>query len=220
MARHPGPHPSDREPPGSHPLQSAAPPGPRASGPHSVQDAGREARGPFTGLVEVGVLGAPHGVKGEMRLKSFTADPLGIQDYQPLTDEPGQRRFVIRNARLIKDDMLVVSLEGVADRNAAEALTNLTLFIPRDQLPEPDEEEFYHADLMGLVAHASDGAVIGSVTAVHDFGAGDILEIAPSTGPSLLVPFTKANVPEIDLAAQKITIILPDEIEGEERPSA
>jgi len=172
------------------------------------------------GLVEVGVLGAPHGVKGEMRLKSFTADPLGIQDYQPLTDKTGQRRFVIRSARLVKDDMLVVSLEGIADRTAAEALTNLALFIPRDQLPEPDEEEFYHADLIGLVTKAPDGSVIGTVTAVHDFGAGDILDIAPSTGPSLLVPFTKANVPVIDLAAKTLTVILPDEIEGEERPGA
>lgn len=173
------------------------------------------------GLVEVGVLGAPHGVKGEMRLKSFTADPLGIQDYQPLTDKTGQRRFVIRSARLIKDDMLVVSLEGIADRTAAEALTNLALFIPRDQLPEPDEEEFYHADLIGLSAVSPDGTVIGTVTAVHDFGAGDILDIAPSLeGPSLLVPFTKANVPVVDLAAQTLTVILPDEIEGEERPGA
>jgi 16S rRNA processing protein RimM len=220
MKRPLGPRPTDREPPGSHPLQSAAPPGPRASGPQHRQSAGREARGPVQGLVEVGVLGAPHGVKGEMRLKSFTADPLGIQDYQPLTDKTGQRRFVIRHARLIKDDILVVYLEGVADRTSAEALTNLMLFIPRDQLPEPDEEEFYHADLMGLVAHTPDGAVIGTVTAVHDFGAGDILEITPSTGPSLLVPFTKANVPEIDLAAHILTVILPDEIEGEERPSA
>lgn len=197
-------------------------PGPRASGPHSVDgDASREARGPSSGLVEVGVLGAPHGVKGEMRLKSFTADPLGIQDYAPLTDKTGQRRFVIKTARLIKDDMLVVALEGVSDRNAAEALTNVTLWVPRDQLPEPDEEEFYHADLIGLVAHAPDDTVIGTVTAVHDFGAGDILDIAPAVdGPSILVPFTKAIVPVVDLAAGRLTVILPDEVEGEERSSA
>ena len=174
-----------------------------------------------TGLVEVGVLGAPHGVKGEMRLKSFTADPLSIQDYAPLTDKTGQRRFTIRTARLVKGDMLVIALEGVADRTAAEALTNLTLYIPRDQLPEPDEEEFYHADLIGLKAYAPDGSMIGTVTAVHDFGAGDILDITPlADGPSLLVPFTKTNVPVIDLAAQKMTVVLPEEIKGEERPDA
>ena len=174
-----------------------------------------------SGLVEVGVLGAPHGVKGETRLKSFTADPLGIQDYQPLTDKTGQRRFIIRSARLIKDDMLVVALEGVADRTAAEALTNVTLWVPRTQLPEPDEEEFYHADLIGLVAYAPDGIAVGTVTAVHDFGAGDILDIAPVVdGPSLLVPFTKAIVPVVDLAAGRLTVILPDEVEGEERPGA
>ena len=216
MARQPGPYPSDREPPGSHPLQNAD-----QSGPLLSQDAGREARGPFTGLVEVGVLGAPHGVKGEIRLKSFTADPLAIQDYAPLTDKTGQRRFAIRTARLVKDDMLVVAVEGVTDRSAAEALTNVTLWVPRDQLPEPDEEEFYHADLIGLVAHAPDGSIIGTVTAVHDFGAGDILDIAPiGDGPSLLVPFTKAIVPVVDLAAGRLTVILPDEIEGEERPGA
>ena len=216
MARQPGPYPSDREPPGSHPLQNAD-----QSGPLLSQDSGREARGPFTGLVEVGVLGAPHGVKGEIRLKSFTADPLAIQDYAPLTDKTGQRRFAIRTARLVKDDMLVVAVEGVTDRSAAEALTNVTLWVPRDQLPEPDEEEFYHADLIGLVAHAPDGSIIGTVTAVHDFGAGDILDIAPiGDGPSLLVPFTKAIVPVVDLAAGRLTVILPDEIEGEERPGA
>ena len=172
-----------------------------------------------TGLVEVGVFGAPHGVKGEMRLKSFTADPLGIQDYAPLTDKTGQRLFVLKTARLVKDDMLVVAVEGVSDRSAAEALTNLTLWVPRDQLPEPDEEEFYHADLIGLVAHAPDGTALGTVTAVHDFGAGDILDIAPLIdGPSLLVPFTKAIVPVGDLAAGRLTVILPDEVEGEERP--
>jgi len=196
-------------------------PGLRASGPHLSPDASREAHGPVTGLVEVGVFGAPHGVKGEMRLKSFTANPLGIQDYQPLTDKTGQRRFAIRTARLVKDDMLVVAVEGVSDRSAAEALTNLTLWVPRDQLPEPDEEEFYHADLIGLVAHATDETVLGTVTAVHDFGAGDILDIAPVIdGPSLLVPFTKAIVPVVDLAAGRLTVNLPDEVEGEERPGA
>ena len=200
-------------------------PGPRASGPHPSEEASREARGPShspaAGLVEVGVFGAPHGVKGEMRLKSFTADPLGIQDYAPLTNKTGQRRFVLKTARLVKDDMLVVAVEGVSDRSAAEALTNLTLWVPRDQLPEPDEEEFYHADLIGLVAHAPDGTALGTVTAVHDFGAGDILDIAPLIdGPSLLVPFTKAIVPVVDLAAGRLTVILPDEVEGEERPGA
>jgi 16S rRNA processing protein RimM len=88
-------------------------------------------------------------------------------------------------------------------------------------LPEPDEEEFYHADLIGLVAHATDETVLGTVTAVHDFGAGDILDIAPVIdGPSLLVPFTKAIVPVVDLAAGRLTVNLPDEVEGEERPGA
>lgn len=163
-------------------------------------------------LVEVGIFGAPHGVRGELRLKSFTAYPATIADYAPLTSEDGKRSFKIKSLRPIKDDMLVVSIEGIADRDAAETLTNLRLFVPRDQLPPPDEEEYYHADLIGLKVENSNGLAIGYVTAVHDFGAGDILDITlDSGGPSVLLPFTKAAVPEINLQEGRLIAVIPEE---------
>lgn len=163
-------------------------------------------------LVEVGIFGAPHGVRGELRLKSFTAYPATIADYAPLTSEDGKRSFKIKSLRPIKDDMLVVSIEGIADRDAAETLTNLRLFVPRVQLPPPDEEEYYHADLIGLKVENSNGLAIGYVTAVHDFGAGDILDITLDRGgPSVLLPFTKAAVPEINLQEGRLIAVIPEE---------
>lgn len=171
--------------------------------------------------VAVGVFGAPHGVRGEMRLKSFTGDPLAITDYAPLTDQSGQRRFVLKKARPFKDDLLIVTVEGVADRDAAARLTNLELYASRDVMPPAEEDEFYHADLIGLQAKDPDGKLIGIVLALHNFGAGDIVEIKPvEGGQTLLVPFTKAIVPHVDLANAVLTVDLPDEIEGEEEPSA
>ena len=171
--------------------------------------------------VAVGVFGAPHGVRGEMRLKSFTGDPLAIVDYKPLTDKSGQRRFVLKKARPFKDDLLIVSVEGVADRDAAAKLTNLEVFASRDVMPAAEEDEFYHADLIGLQAKEPDGKIIGFVLAVHNFGAGDIIEIKPvDGGQTLLLPFTKAIVPHINLADETITIMMPEEIEGEEEPKA
>jgi len=129
-----------------------------------------------------------------------------------LTSEDGKRSFKIKSLRPIKDDMLVVSIEGIADRDAAETLTNLRLFVPRDQLPPPDEEEYYHADLIGLKVENSNGLAIGYVTAVHDFGAGDILDITLDRGgPSVLLPFTKAAVPEINLQEGRLIAVIPEE---------
>ena len=174
-----------------------------------------------TARVAVGVFGAPHGVRGEMRLKSFTGDPLAITDYAPLTDKSGQRRFVLKKARPFKDDLLIVSVEGVADRDAAAKLTNLEVFASRELMPEVEEDEFYHADLIGLQAKDAAGKVIGFVLAMHNFGAGDIVEIKPvAGGPTHLLPFTKAIVPHVDIQAGTITVVMPEEIEGEEEPKA
>lgn len=171
--------------------------------------------------VAVGVFGAPHGVRGEMRLKSYTGDPLAIIDYAPLTDQSGQRRFVLKKARPFKDDLLIVSLEGVADRDAAAKLTNLELYASREVMPEAEDDEFYHADLIGLRAIDVSGNDIGIVLAIHNFGAGDIVEIKPvEGGQTHLLPFTKAIVPHIDLAHGTIQVVMPDEIEGEEAPDA
>ena len=171
--------------------------------------------------IAVGIFGAPHGVRGEMRLKSYTSDPLAITDYTPLTDQSGQRRFVLKKARTFKYDMLIVTVEGVTDRDAAARLTNLELYASRDVMPEVEEDEFYHADLIGLRALDDSGKDIGIVLAMHNFGAGDIVEVKPlDGGASLLLPFTKAIVPHVDIQAGTITIVMPDEIEGEEEEKA
>lgn len=155
-------------------------------------------------------IGAAHGIRGEVRLWSFTQDPLAIVDYGPLQSEDGSRQFEIETVRPAKDH-LVARLAGVDDRNAAEALTNVKLYVSRDVLPPvEDDETYYHADLIGLTAVGADGAALGTVTAVHNFGAGDVIEIRPTGGgEALLVPFTDAAVPTIDIAAGRIVVVPP-----------
>lgn len=156
-------------------------------------------------------IGAAHGVRGEVRVKAFTGVPADIAAYGPLSSADG-RAFVVkalRPAAGTQPDMLVVRFEGIGDRNAAEALNGLELFVPRDRLPEAEEDEFYHADLVGLAAALPSGEILGTVIAVQNFGAGDLLEIAPPRGATLLVPFTRAVVPSVDLAAGRLTVDPP-----------
>jgi 16S rRNA processing protein RimM len=158
----------------------------------------------------VGVFGAPHGIRGEMRLKSFTGDPAAIATYVPLQDESGVRNFIIEALRPIGKDIFVARVQGVADRNAAEAFNGTELFVPREALPPPDEGEFYQADLIGLRVEDDQRRVLGSVVAVHNFGAGDILEIAPSTDAAdqttTMLAFTRALVPVVDVEGGRIVV--------------
>jgi 16S rRNA processing protein RimM len=157
----------------------------------------------------VAQIGGPHGIRGEVKLKSFTADPLAVKDYGTLTSEDGSAQFEIETVRPAKSH-LVARFRGVEDRNAAERLTNLKLFVPRDRLPPPAAEEFYHADLIGLSAVTADGTAVGTIVAIHDFGAGDILELRPSAGgASMLLPFTDTFVPSVDIAAGRIVVAPP-----------
>ncbi|HMB47985.1 MAG TPA: ribosome maturation factor RimM, partial [Afifellaceae bacterium] len=156
-------------------------------------------------------IGAPHGVRGQVRVKTFTGDPMAIGDYGALFTADG-RSFSVADIRPDKAGV-VARFKGVDDRNRAEALNGLDLFVERSVLPEPDEDEFYHADLIGLAAHKADGTALGTVTGVHDHGAGEFLEIAPPRGQTLLVPFTKTAIPEIDIAAGRILVEPPPEIE-------
>ena len=166
----------------------------------------------------MGRFGAPHGVRGELRLQSFTGDPLAIADYGPLTDKSGKKTFTLLNLRPQGKDMLVVRLKDVDDRDGAQALNGVELYLPRDKLPAPDPEEFYLADLEGLRAETTTGEVIGRVVALRNFGAGDILEIAPAAGgDTLMYPFTKAVAPIIDLAGGRIVVEPPTETEGENK---
>jgi 16S rRNA processing protein RimM len=172
-----------------------------------------------TERVCIAQIGAAHGVRGELRLKSFTEDPLSVTRYGPLETEDGKRRFEIETARPAKD-MLVVRLNGVADRAAAERLTNLRLYVARDRLPKPADDEFYYADLIGLAAVTAGGVSIGTVKAMHNFGAGDLLEIEPASGGNtLLLPFTAAVVPVVDIRGGKVVITPPDEVVVEGEPA-
>lgn len=170
----------------------------------------------------MGVIGAAHGIKGEVRVKSFAADPEGLGDYGPLRAKDG-RIFTVKTIRAA-NEVVIVRFAEVADRNAAEALAGVELFVDRAALPDDlEEEEFYHADLVGLEVVDEAGGAVGTVHAVHDFGAGDILEVRPKGGKSLMIPFTRAAVPEISLTDRRIRIdaaaagLLPgeDEEEGE-----
>ncbi len=163
-------------------------------------------------------IGAAHGVRGEVKLWPFTEDPLAVLSYGPLTTKNGARHFEVVHARVAKDH-LVATLKGVASRDDAARVNGIELYIARDALPETDDGEYYHADLIGLRAVDPQGGEIGKVLAVHNFGAGDIIEIAPLQGSTLLLPFTDSVVPTIDVAAGHVVIEVPQEIEGEENLS-
>jgi 16S rRNA processing protein RimM len=137
-----------------------------------------------------------------------------VLPYCPLTTKDGARHFQVAHARAAKDH-LVASLQGVATRDDAEKLNGVELYIARDKLPATDDDEYYHADLIGLVATTPANEPIGRVTAIHNFGAGDVIEIAPAQGPSLLLPFTNKVVPTVDIAGGRVVIVLPDEVDGD-----
>ena len=165
------------------------------------------------GKILVGRFGAPHGVRGEIRLQSFTGAPRAIGSYGPLQASDG-RRFTLDAVRLVKDNMLVARVAGVADRDAAAVLTNLELFVERAVLPPPDEDEVYVADLVGMIARDGEGRVLGTVVDVPNYGGGDLVEVRPPAGgETLLFPFTKEVVPTIDLAGRNLTIVPPDEVD-------
>jgi len=162
------------------------------------------------GRICLGQIGAAHGVRGEVRLRSFTADPEAIASYGPLETEDG-RVFEIENLRPAKDHF-VAKLAGIGDRNAAERLANLKLYVPRERLPAPAApDEFYHADLIGLVVVDRSGKSIGTVVAIQNFGAGDLIEVKPNAhDKTQLVPFDATNVPAVDIAAGRIVVVLPE----------
>lgn len=163
----------------------------------------------------VGIVVGAHGIKGAVRVKSFTAEPADVVAYGPLADEAG-RHFAAELVGRLRG-VVLVRLEGIEDRNAAEALQGTRLYVPRAALPPAGEEEWYHADLLGLEARLPDGAVLGRVVAVHDFGAGDSLEIARGHKAPVLVPFTRVAVPKVDKEGGFLIIVPPpgllDEVE-------
>jgi 16S rRNA processing protein RimM len=167
-----------------------------------------------TDQICVGVIGGAFGVRGEVRLKSFCAQPEAIAAYAPLATEDGSRSFTLRITRTIPNGF-AARLSGVATKEEADALRGVELFADRSRLPNLPDDEFYHADLIGLEAFDTGGARLGTVRAVHNHGAGDILEIyAPGLRTALLLPFTKAIVPTVDLTAGRIIADPPEESEA------
>ncbi len=158
----------------------------------------------------VGEIGAPQGLKGEVRLRSYTEESQAIADYGPLLDETGARRFEIETVRGTPR-ALVARFKGVTTRDAAAALTGTKLYVLRSRLPARAADEWYYADLIGLAIVDEKGAPLGTVAAIHNFGAGDIVEICPvEGGPNLLVPFTETTVPEVDIEKGRLTVIVPE----------
>ena len=170
----------------------------------------------------VAAIAGAFGVRGEARVKSFTAEPEAFAGYGPLETEDGARRFEARITRPVSGGF-AARLSGVATREQAEALKGVRLYAARDRLPPLDEDEFYHADLIGLDVFDTGGAPLGRVRAVQNFGAGDVIEVVAPGRSVLMLPFTRAAVPTIDLAGRRIVADPPEEIgapEEEEAPDA
>jgi 16S rRNA processing protein RimM len=173
--------------------------------------------GAKSSLLLMGRIGAAHGIKGEVRIQSFTEDPLALADYGPLaTNRPGLT-ITIAAARTTTN-VLIAHIKGIADRSAAEKLNGVELYVDRDRLPDTeDEDDFYQADLIGLEARLEDGTRLGEVLAVPNFGAGDLIEIGDrKTGETAFYPFTKAAVPEIHIEAGYLVIVPPVLVEMED----
>jgi 16S rRNA processing protein RimM len=164
-------------------------------------------------------IGAAHGVRGAVKLWTFTEDPFAVKAYGPLSTKDGARHFEVTSAREAKDH-LVATFKDVATRDEAERLNGIELYIAREKLPDTEDDEYYHADLIGLAAVTTTDEPLGRVLAIHNFGAGDIIEIAPLSGPTMLLPFTNAVVPTVDLAGGRVVIALPEEIDGDEPDEA
>ncbi|MDN4986082.1 ribosome maturation factor RimM [Bradyrhizobium sp. WYCCWR 13022] len=169
----------------------------------------------MSALICVARIGAAHGVRGAVKLWTFTEDPFAVKRYGPLLSKDGRRQFELAQVREARDH-LVATFKGIATRDEAERLNGIELYVAREKLPATDEDEYYHADLIGLAAVTTDGDELGRVLAIHNFGAGDIIEIAPLKGATMLLPFTNAGVPEVDLKGGRVVIALPQEIEGDE----
>lgn len=166
-------------------------------------------------FVLLGRFGAPHGVRGEIRLQSFTSTPTSIADYGVLTDKTGAKNIELLSVHPHGKDMLLARVAGVTSRESAQALTGLELYLSRANLPPAQQDEFYCADLIGLRAVAADGETLGHVCDVRNFGAGDILEIKPVSGAeTYFLPFTKLIVPHIDFNAGYLVINPPIETQA------
>ncbi len=159
----------------------------------------------------LGHVSGAHGIRGEVLIKTYTAAPEDIDAYGPLRDEKGIRSFVLKVVRVTPKGGVIARVKGLDDRDAADALKGTGLYVARDKLPPSDAAEFYHADLVGLMAVDSAGKQIGIVMSVQNYGAGDLLELArEGVAKTEFVPFTLAVVPQIDIAGGRLVVVLPE----------
>jgi 16S rRNA processing protein RimM len=165
----------------------------------------------------LGVVTGPQGVQGAVRIKPFTEVPENVAGYGPVEDEAGGRRFELRLIGTAKG-VVIVRVSGVESRDQAETLRGLRLYLPRAALPETEPDEYYHADLIGLEAVLEDGTPVGRVRAIHDFGAGDTLELVRASAPPLMVPFTRAVVPHVELAQRRLVLDPPPGLLDDREP--
>ncbi|MBR7618127.1 16S rRNA processing protein RimM [Phenylobacterium sp. 20VBR1] len=165
-------------------------------------------------LLQVARVAGAFGVRGEIRITTFTEDPLALAAYRVLTREDGSPGLTITTARAVKG-AVIARATGIDTRDQAEALRGLKLFIAREALPAPDDDEFYHADLLGLILETPEGELMGKVKTIQDFGAGDLIEVQPPMGASWWLPFTRETVPEVRLAEGKLIAVRPAEIDGD-----
>ncbi len=163
-------------------------------------------------MVCLGAIAGAHGVRGEVRVESFTANPADLTAYGPLSDETGMHRFVL-TPRGSARGRLIARIEGIEDRDSAEALKGTRLYVARAALPAPAEEEYYHSDLLGLRCERADGGHFGVVKALYNFGAGDVVEVEKGDGQRVMLPFTRATVPLVDVGAGRLVVAPPAEPE-------
>ena len=163
-------------------------------------------------LLQVGRVSGAFGVKGEIRITTFTEDPLALKTYRDLKREDGSAGLTLTTVRAVKG-AVIATATGIETRDQAEALKGLKLFVSRDDLPDPDEDEFYLADLVGLAVRDPAGEALGIIKSVQDFGAGDLLEVQPPVGATWWLPFTREAVPDVDIAGGYVTAVRPEEID-------
>ena len=161
------------------------------------------------GKLPIGVIVGPQGIKGQFKVKPFTAVPKSLSAYGPVTTDNGQQ-LMLHIISVNAKGLAIVRAKGVDTRDAAEALRGVTLYVVRESLPEPSHGEFYHADLLGMSVKGQDGVQLGSLIAIHDFGAGEIAELAPRKGSTIMVPFGGDRLIGVDMAAKELCLSVPD----------
>jgi 16S rRNA processing protein RimM len=161
------------------------------------------------GKLPIGMIVGPQGIRGHFKVKPFTAAPKSLSVYGPVTTDNGQQ-LMLQILSINSKGLAIVRAKGVDTRDAAESLRGVTMYVARESLPEPNDGEFYHADLLGMVVKTQDGALLGSLLAIHDFGAGEVAELAPRKGSTIMVPFGGDRLIAVDMAAKELCLSVPE----------